>query len=143
MKESIKAQLIGKTLRGARDGGPVGPYWAGQSEESYECGPFSTIEDAAEEYFNANPEDDFCCVGESVATPVLIDGGDVINRAQEEINDLYEDALDDWCDKISIMARDDLSERLTKVFHDWLAENSEKVSWDVIHEVCTLERPVT
>lgn len=115
-----------------------GKYYASNNPERYCTGPFETEAEAVEEFKieNGGEMPDFIGIGREIFC--RLDGDDVIENIQNGYlyDELYEDAFDGWC---SFKPNDPrfkvLSERLTKVLHDWLDEVGEKKSWILIEEV--------
>ena len=115
----------------------TGKYFAGSVEEWYHVGPFDTPQEAIEELKNEELlEKEEIYVGKATAVYVELNADMAIDEVANDLYDrLCEDALEDWCVKISQEAKDNLSERLTKVFHEWLLENNQDVCWNVIRPV--------
>jgi hypothetical protein len=74
-------------------------------------------------------------VGVAQARYIEVDGERLIEDLMEtapESLELYEDAMDGWCDKLPRTAYDELSEQLTVVLHRWLAKHQQDRCWNCI-----------
>lgn len=113
-------------------------YFAGTSEEGpFYVGPCKSIEEAkaegAQEYADQLAEGYGLFIGKGRKVALKICGYDVIESIGDRYHDeLYEDALSSWCDGITKEKKQELGERLTKVFHEWLKENDEQIEFTVI-----------
>lgn len=115
----------------------TGDFWASNSEEHYAVGPEDSIEGVVEEFKSEHDGDEPKFIGKGTAIYCEVDGEslveDLANGSLYE--ELYEDALSDWCNKKDKAAWENLSSRLTRVLHDWLDEQGENKCWTVIHSV--------
>lgn len=112
-----------------------GDWYASNNPEIYSVGPCSTREDAIEEFKEENEGKMPSFLGKAEEVFATVDGCSLVENIGEYLHDnLYEGAVDGWCHfKRNDPRWDTLSERLTKVLHEWLDEVGEQKSFDVIH----------
>ena len=120
-------------------------WWAGSNEEHFSVGPLPTKKAAAEEWFaehDADPDaDDTCCVGRGTRVTFKIDGDWFIDNVKEGLaEELYEDALDNWCHGIRPEAYQDLGIRLTRVVKEWLEIHAQRTYWNLVESESWVDR---
>ena len=119
----------------------VDEFFAGSSEENFSVGPEATCEDAAAEYFAENEDDESCYVGKGQLTGFEVSGRRLMEWIGEGLADeLYEDALDSWCEKMPKEAYDELSQNVTGVVRDWLKKHGQQMEWNVIGDAVLVEK---
>lgn len=113
-------------------------YFAGLNEEGpFYIGPCDSeedaIADASSEYADQISEGSNIVLGISKTVHVQIDAESLLeNTAEQMYDELYEDALDGWCDKMPREQWNSLSADLTKVVVAWLEKNNQESSFEVI-----------
>lgn len=113
----------------------TGKWFAGPNPEQYPIGPCDTKEEAIRQFKEDDPDWGEPITGVAKAVYCSINADSLIDDIGEQMYDeLYEDALEYWCNNVSQKQKEVLSERLTKVFHDWLDEVGEDKCWNVIEE---------
>lgn len=113
-------------------------FYASENDEGpYTIGPCATHDELWKE-IKSELQDELAegmliAIGKGRPVPICIDGDSLLNQlADSHYDDLYEDALSNWCLGVSSEAKSDLSSRLTDVLHKWLEENGENHTFFVI-----------
>jgi len=115
-----------------------GDWYASDNPERYCIGPHKTKEEAIKEFKEENEGKEPTHIGQANEVFAEIYGYRVIEELANGslYEEVYEDALSGWCNfKINDPKWDVLSERLTKVLHEWLDEVGERKSWDVVEQI--------
>jgi hypothetical protein len=121
-------------------------YFASTTDDHYSLGPFDNkddaIQDAKSEFADEVLEGATIYIGKSKPYLLKISGQSIVDMVGNDAYDeLYEDALDGWCSRVSLDEVNRLGDELTKVFHRWLKRNKQQYCFDLIHVVEELEPP--
>ena len=105
-----------------------GPYYIGPCDSKE-----LALEEAKTEYADEIKEGAEIHLGIGREVTIMIDGDSVLEKlADQWFDELYEDALDCWCDKIPKEKKEELGVRLSEVLHKWLDENNEQHTFTCI-----------
>ncbi len=118
-------------------------YYATDNPDWYACDPKDTVAEAIEEFKSEHDGKSPAHIGRGRAVYCYADADDLLDNMQDRMIDvLYEDALDDWCNGVTLDQRAELTENLTEVFHAWLDKIDEAKCWTVIEELSDEELKV-
>jgi hypothetical protein len=112
----------------------TGKFFASDNPERY-CMDGEDTPAEAIEAFKAETGEEPSVLGVARAIYVEVDADRLIEDLYEKMGeDLYEDAMDGWCDGVKPEAYQELSTALTKVLHDWLDKHGQDKCWNLIEE---------
>lgn len=104
-------------------------------DEARMNGPFDSEADALEDAKREYPERNQFVVGQGFRVEVDCDAECLIeNFSCQEPDILYENALEDWCEKVPRSKMDALSSHLTEILKEHLKEWGEPYEWLVVRE---------
>lgn len=113
-------------------------FYASDNEETYHIGPYDTAQEAIAEFMAMNESAKPLVVGRSTARYIEIDGKRLIDDLYEnfpENAELYEDAMNGWCQSLPVAAFDELSDKLTEVLIEWLGKHKQDRCWNCIEQI--------
>lgn len=112
-------------------------WWAGSTEEGPFIGPFSSRDDAISEARSEFEGNETAVLGHPQKYALCVSSGDaeslIENLGEHLADELYEEALDNWCIRIPRSDYQVLADRLTPVIIEWLKERYQHIEWDVIY----------
>jgi hypothetical protein len=124
-----------------------GKYFAATSDEGPFCvGPCETIEiaidEAKSEYADELAEGGQIVLGIGTDVYCEVRGDRIIdNMADDMDSDLYEDAMDGWCENMPPGSMDELSKALTATLHAWLDKYGERKCWSMVETLADSKQP--